>query len=350
MASQSMTTHIGILPMDLLDAITRRVNEQEQVPGLEGSDSSLAPSTSFLRLPHPRTALPSLFLPYRCAQRVRPCGSQDAWRILEVQSVSPPNQRSWFFTEGEVISDGKLLVMTPIDPTFLLIPILQTVKPNDGSAGIFQPLDDILDEAAPKVVRDVNGRTSDDALPPICQEDLLSLTRCDCVVSAMKNICDFQDITPELMVYRYSEDKVIEYLQAKVSRLSKHAVAEKSRTIVRNLAKDGLMDDGKEDLLELARVRAACDLVSQYITHDLYSALVAKYDFTPLDVHIKAIKDEELAKALASAPANKSRAADAVDGDGKKRKAKSKASQGVEKLKKVNVSGMAKISAFFQKK
>ena len=36
----------------------------------------------------------------------------------------------------------------------------------------------------------------------------------------------------------------------KVSRLSKHAVAEKSRTIIRGLAKDGLMDDGKEDLLE----------------------------------------------------------------------------------------------------
>jgi ribonuclease H2 subunit B len=43
---------------------------------------------------------------------------------------------------------------------------------------------------------------------------------------------------------------VNEYLQAKVCRLSKHAVAEKSRTMVRNLAKDGLMDDGKEDLLE----------------------------------------------------------------------------------------------------
>jgi ribonuclease H2 subunit B len=43
---------------------------------------------------------------------------------------------------------------------------------------------------------------------------------------------------------------VIEYLQAKVSRLSKHAVAEKSRTIIRGFAKDGLMDDGKEDLLE----------------------------------------------------------------------------------------------------
>jgi ribonuclease H2 subunit B len=57
-------------------------------------------------------------------------------------------------------------------------------------------------------------------------------------------------VTPELTVYRYSEDKVMEYLQAKVSRLSKHAVAEKSRTIIRGLARDGLMDDGKEDLLE----------------------------------------------------------------------------------------------------
>jgi ribonuclease H2 subunit B len=127
-------------------------------------------------------------------------------------------------------------------------------------------LDDILDEAMPRI----NGKTSDDAFPPITQEDMLFLIKCGCIVNALKRICDFQsaparnplssrdlsshgryaDITPELTVYRYSEDKVIEYLQAKVSRLSKHAVAERSRTIIRNLAKDGLMDDGKEDLLE----------------------------------------------------------------------------------------------------
>ena len=71
--------------------------------------------------------------------------------------------------------------------------------------------------------------------------------------------------------------------------------------------------------------------------------------FTPLDAHIKALKDEEAASALAGAPAKKARAADGED-DGKKRKAKAKGSQGVEKLKKANVSGMAKISSFFQKK
>ena len=35
--------------------------------------------------------------------------------------------------------------------------------------------------------------------------------------------------------------------------------------------------------------------------------------------------------------------------DGKKRKGAAKASQGVEKLKKANVKGMAKLSSFFQK-
>ena len=117
----------------------------------------------------------------------------------------------------------------------------------------------------------------------------------------------------------------------------------------------------------------ACNLVSQYVPHDLYSALFAKYEyelfsscplpfaltskcflcsFTTLDAHIKALKDEEVALALANAPKKKkSRAGDEIgDDDGKKRKAKSKASQGVEKLKKANVSGMAKISSFFQKK
>jgi ribonuclease H2 subunit B len=73
--------------------------------------------------------------------------------------------------------------------------------------------------------------------------------------------------------------------------------------------------------------------------------------FTTLDAHIKALKDEEIANALAGAPAKKkSRAADEIEDGGKKRKAKTKASQGVEKLKKANVSGMAKISSFFQKK
>jgi len=62
---------------------------------------------------------------------------------------------------------------------------------NDGAVGLFQPLDDIFDEAVSKIVRSVNEGTQDDALafPP---EDMLSLTRYDCVINSLNRICDSQ--------------------------------------------------------------------------------------------------------------------------------------------------------------
>ena len=60
----------------------------------------------------------------------------------------------------------------------------------------------------------------------------------------------FTDITPEITVYRYSPEKALDTLKAKVTRLNTAAVFEGSRTLVRALARDGLMDDGKESLLE----------------------------------------------------------------------------------------------------
>jgi hypothetical protein len=71
--------------------------------------------------------------------------------------------------------------------------------------------------------------------------------------------------------------------------------------------------------------------------------------FTPLETHIRALKAKDMAVALAGAPMAKSRTA-VEDGDSKKRKARAKASRGVETLKKVDVSKMVKMSTYFQKK
>ena len=76
--------------------------------------------------------------------------------------------------------------------------------------------------------------------------------------------------------------------------------------------------------------------------------------FTALDAFLQTQRDSDAA-ALAAADANpvgrkgtkKAKAGDGgkeAEGNGKKRKG---ASQGVEKLKKVNVDGMKKISSFF---
>lgn len=76
-----------------------------------------------------------------------------------------------------------------------------SLNQSDGSAGLFQPLDDIFDEAVPKILGSVNGRTSSDdalAFPPISPEDMLSLTRYDCIINVLNRICDFQSARPSL--------------------------------------------------------------------------------------------------------------------------------------------------------
>jgi ribonuclease H2 subunit B len=51
-------------------------------------------------------------------------------------------------------------------------------------------------------------------------------------------------------VFRYAPEKVVKYLKVKVARLDTSALFEQSNTLIRALAKDGLMEDGKDKLLE----------------------------------------------------------------------------------------------------
>ena len=113
-------------------------------------------------------------------------------------------------------------------------------------------------------------------------------------------------ITPEITVYRYSPPILTAYLQRKVARLSESSLQEGSKTVTRNLAKDGLMEDGKEELLKrkyipslaalcqgskltvtcvVGRTRAACDLISQYLPKDVYNALKATYEYVLIITH-----------------------------------------------------------------
>jgi hypothetical protein len=60
----------------------------------------------------------------------------------------------------------------------------------------------------------------------------------------------FVEITEEITVYRYSQERTLEYLRVKVARLSEPKTLEISKSITRSLAKDGLMEDGNEELLK----------------------------------------------------------------------------------------------------
>ncbi|KAL1743831.1 ribonuclease H2, subunit B [Schizophyllum fasciatum] len=322
-----MATYIGILPDELIDTLSAQANI----------------GTRLLRLPHPRTGIPSLFAPYASGSKV-----------AEVQAVAPPNERSWFIGDS-VVADGRLLVMTPMDPTFLLIPLLTALQSADGSLGQLRPWDDICEDIVAKL-------STDPAAPPkdrstiLDAADLSAFLQTPCCRSALGNICQCETITPEITVYRYDPARLTAYLQRKVSRLANSDLQERSRTVTRGLAKDGLMEDGMEELLELGRTRAACDLVSQYLPRDVYSALKAAYDFAPLDAHLQTLHEADVAAQAANPKTAKEKKKGGGAGKGistpstDSKKRKGKGSQGVEKLKKANTEGMSKLSSYFTKK
>ncbi|KAF7315468.1 hypothetical protein MIND_00061800 [Mycena indigotica] len=278
--------------------------------------------TRFLRLLHPRTELPTLFLAHPDS-------------ILEVQSVSPTNERSWFIDQT-IVSDGKLLLFTPVDLAFLLIPVLQSVY-SENFPGMFRPADEIFEDAATILEQPADTSNS------ISREDMTYFTSIKGCTRALRCVCDVQEISEDIVVYRYSREKVVQYVRNKVERLSRPEITEISRTLIRNLAKDGLLEDGREELLKLGRIRAACDLVCQYLPSNLRTLLLASYDFSALEAHVRSL-EEERASLVVQKPSKSKAAPTPVE---KKRK---DTSQGVEKLKKAKTTGMAKLSTFFSKK
>ncbi|KAJ2916776.1 hypothetical protein MD484_g3620, partial [Candolleomyces efflorescens] len=305
-----MTTHFAILPEGILQTLALQLDSNGH---------------QYLSLPHPRTGHFALFLPTDT-------------QILEVQAVSPSNPRSWFLDQN-VIEDGKLLVMTPIDPVFLLIPLLEY-----GKSGVFMPADQIFDEISKNMKGPEGEQLGADSTQAKSVFGLVSLK---CTQVALRRVCENKDLTPDMAVYRYSKEKAIQYLRKKVDRLVESKALDQSRTIIRTLARDGLMDDGKEDLLREGRIKAACDLVGQYLSSSLKAELLSTYDLSKLEKHLRETLEEDV-PLKSSTNTAKGKGATAKDGD-KKRKAV-KSSHGVEQLKKANTAGMAKLSSFFTKK
>ncbi|KAJ2922730.1 hypothetical protein H1R20_g14368, partial [Candolleomyces eurysporus] len=301
-----MATHFAILPEDIIQTLALQLDSNGH---------------QYLSLPHPRTGHFALFLPTDT-------------QILEVQAVSPTNPRSWFLDQ-DVIEDGKLLVMTPIDPAFLLIPLLEYGK--------FRTVDNIFDDISSNMKGPEGEQIGADSAQV---KSVFSLVSLKCTQVALRRVCENKDLSSDTVVFRYSKEKTIQYLRRKVDRLVESKALDQSRTIIRTLARDGLMEDGRESLLREGQIKATCDLIGQYLSPSLKAELLSSYDLSKLEQHLKEGLVEE-APLKASTNTAKGKGTTSKDGD-KKRKA-TKASHGVEQLKKANTAGMAKLSNFFTK-
>ncbi|KAG9122290.1 hypothetical protein FRC07_001405 [Ceratobasidium sp. 392] len=322
-----MPTHITVLPADAQKS-------------LQASTSSLRP----LRLPHPRTGLTALFLPH---------GST----ILELHAINPDASRSWFVGQS-VVSDGKLVLMTPIDPAFLLIPFLRALLVG-GSQHTFKPTDDLLEELAAQH-------------PDI--EDVPRFLRLDCVQRALRQLCDTKDIPPDLTVQRPSNERIFAFIKRRVDRViaaqepqelpasdSSNPTTSNFPTLHRQHLRLGLSLDElgpltcptAQPIRAGARIKIACEVVGAWVHEELVDEVLKIYDISAYTAHVEAHAAQaraELAAATARAEAAEVGKASKGKDTGEKRKAAGQATRGVDKLKKANTKGMAALTTFFGKK
>jgi ribonuclease H2 subunit B len=148
---------------------------------------------------------PVLFLPFKSEDAENTAITQ----ILEVQAVDPPASRSWFMDDDIILEDGRLLLMTPIDPAFLLLPVLRSIAPVgagspprtqltqlqqvDGTFN-FRTLDDIFSLAAIKLSGGSHDAGAKSTEPLIQEADVLVLSTLDCIPSALSRLCEMKGL------------------------------------------------------------------------------------------------------------------------------------------------------------
>lgn len=161
-----------------------------------------SPATKFLNLPNPSTGSLNRYL--FCPEA----------GLYEFTAVTPPPQspRSILFApkgsettvlKGTIAKKAELLVATPVDAMFFMLPILSPAATSNAKK-LFQPLDDILDSRGD--------------LSPHLRHILYDETFRPTLERKAESVCDTMEAGDEKL-YRFSEAKLVGELLAKAERM-----------------------------------------------------------------------------------------------------------------------------------
>ncbi|OGM39313.1 hypothetical protein ABOM_012031 [Aspergillus bombycis] len=380
--------------------------------------ASASDQARFLQLPNPQTG--ELTRYYFCPKQgiyeftVVASSSQSPRSVLftpkaETSPTSPDGKHSRP-GNATIAKTAQLLIATPIDVLFFLIPLL--CPTSSQAKGLFQPLDDVID--------------SQDDLPKHFRHVLYDESFRHVLQARAEAICDSVEAGDEKML-RFSEAKFLQELIAKAERmvalglppsmedrfirqaLSTPLMSVKREDSSTNAASSNTTEgeatpqDDKEtpattasstsvptpsdvstpatevppnapaasdDVARLLRISTALTFMKDsYLSaalrakvDELLSGSASPIDFKPMHDHLKHVA-ELRAEALASRSLGDfSRKRDVDDDEGAESRAEKKRrkeeeekkkkvgeSRGVRDLKKVNTTGMKKMSDFFSK-
>lgn len=378
--------------------------------------SNASNDARFLQLPDPRTG--DLTRYYFCPKlgvyefTVVAAPSHHPRSILFAPKPEKPtdSEDGQTLAEGSICKTAELLIATPIDALFFLIPLLSSPT---QTKGLFQPLDDIID--------------SQDELPKHLRYILYNDSFRGVLQARAEAICDSVEAGDEKM-FRFSEAKLLKELLAKAERMVaqdippsleerfiRQALVTPMMAVKRvDASTNGAASNGTqgeegsqenqetqatdtdtttpststpsgqetpatepmpdepttpESITRLLRISTALSLIKKsYLSEPLcakidsmLAAPESPMDLQPLKDHLKHVADLR-AEALASRNLGDFTRKRGLDDDGAESKAEKKQrleeeekkkkageSRGVKDLKKVNTSGMKKMSDFFSK-
>lgn len=275
------------------------------------SDGNHENSLSLCKLRHPKSESAALYLICRGGET-----------ISEVVRFTPPFG-SWLIG-NTVQKDGSIIVTTPVDPVFLILPYLI----NAGKSGKFMTLDQIvLDEEFP---------------------DCGKLLTCACLAS-LDQVADMRD-TDDIRAYRYSVDKTLAWLRLKADNVAE-ALKKNDVQVNEFTAQSAMFVRSKKEPSEGddACIKYACGLISDYLPLELAASL-------RIYLGIKeTIKPEQVEPPNKKAKLTTDDITPSEDystngKDLKKDNSKGKQTVAQKRLSKIDKSGMKSISSFFVSK
>ncbi|KAF9287205.1 hypothetical protein BGZ68_002097 [Mortierella alpina] len=265
----------------MVASLQQRICIGPQVPA--GSQDPVS-----ILLPNPSSGLPSRYV------------IQDG-QLYELQASDSEGLRSWFI-EDTVQSDGSLYLITPMDPVFMFIPILDIMrKKTQGTEGRFLILEDIFE--------------SDQ------YASLRQLIQLQHIERYLRLVCEVRD-SSALKTFRLEDAKVMSWLKRKVEVL---------------VNKFEMVPALRNSIAYTESLPEACR------SDSWATELSAKYQFPELE------KLESRTQLPSSADFGK-RGMDLDEEPKAKDVKKPKMSVGQRKLAKASTAGMKPLSSFFAKK
>ncbi|KAL8592451.1 hypothetical protein ACOMHN_021393 [Nucella lapillus] len=285
---------------------------------LFANDGNEEKGLSFCKLRHPKSEQGSMYLL---------CGGGQRKTVCEVVRFSP-QFGSWLIAET-VQRDGSMLITTPVDPVFLILPYLI----NTGQSGKFMTLDQMVHDAD---------------FPDCCH--LLDCQGLD----DLDHVADRRG-ADDIQAFRYNSDKTLAWLTLKTESVAE-AVRKRGVGVGESGAHSANFVRSKKDQSdgEEAYLKYAHGVVSDYLPLDLARSLKQHLGIKETKESIKPeTKGEEPPKKKVRLSKDDVTPIDDYSSkttELKKDNSKGKQTAAQKRLSKVDKTGMKSIASFFSPK